>query len=259
MRFEKLRISLMAAIVVLAGAMTILSFSEKSGVRIFMIGDSTMSNKPDPNTNPEHGWGQVLSRFFDTSVSIHNHAVNGRSTKSFLDEARWQVVVDSLSPGDYVIIQFGHNDQKQYDPKRYTNPYSGYRNNLVRFVLEARQKGAKPILVSPVVRRNFNEHETLVDTHGPYPFVMRSVALEYDVPFVDMQTMSENLVAGMGVEESKALYMWIEPGEYPHLPDGKEDNTHFRERGAIAMARLFAESLKELGLEELNQHVVLSH
>jgi lysophospholipase L1-like esterase len=258
-RSENIRAALVAAIVVLAGAMTILSFSEADSIRIFMIGDSTMSNKPDPEHNPEVGWGQVLPRFFDDAVSIHNHAVNGRSTKSFIDEGRWDAVHDSLAAGDYLVIQFAHNDQKDYDPRRYTNPYTGYRNNLVRFIRESREKGAVPILVSPVVRRNFNDNGTLVDTHGSYPFVMREVATEFDVPFVDLQSMSESLVNEMGVDDSRELYMWVAPGEYERYPDGKEDNTHFREKGALAMARMFAESLGEIGLDELVKHVVLQN
>jgi len=225
-----------------------LSCSTENGIHIYMIGDSTMANKPDPANNPERGWGQVLSAYFNDQVTVDNHAVNGRSTKSFIQEKRWDTVVEKLKPGDYVFIQFGHNDQKIKDPRRYTNPLTGYRQNLVKFVLESRERGAIPVLFTSIVRRKFNEHGVLVDTHDLYPFVVRNVAEDLDVPFVDLQLKSENLVLSLGEEKSKSLYMWIEPGAYALYPEGKKDNTHFTEKGAMKMAGLAVEGLKENGL-----------
>lgn len=216
-----------------------------SNITIFMVGDSTMADKPNTEKNPERGWGQMLPEFFDERVIIKNFAVNGRSTKSFLDEGRWETVCNELKSGDYVIIQFGHNDQKHEDPKRYTNPFTGYRRNMVRFVHEARAKGGKPILVSPIVRRKYNDAGVLEDTHGVYPFVMRSVAKEMNVPFIDLQLKSEALVLSLGREKSKDLFLWIEPGKYEMYPEGKQDNTHFTETGARAMAKLAVEALRE--------------
>lgn len=213
---------------------------------VHMIGDSTMANKANPETNPEFGWGQVLHTFFDgNQVSVRNYALNGRSSKSFMDEGHWDKVVAALQPGDYVFIQFGHNDQKVKSPDRYTNPYTGYRANLIRYVQEARSKGATPVLFTSIVRRNFNEHGTLIDTHGAYPLVVRDVARDLKVPFVDMQWKSEQLVTSLGVEESKSLYLWLKPGESERFPDGREDNTHFCRKGALAMAALAIEGLKE--------------
>src|SRR5215207_15654 len=120
---------------------------------VFLVGDSTMADKPDPARNPERGWGQLLPRFLDSGVVVRNHAVNGRSTRSFLDEGRWDSVVAVLRPGDVVVVQFGHNDQKIEDPKRFTNPYTAYRRNLARFVADARARGATPVLCSSIVRR----------------------------------------------------------------------------------------------------------
>ena len=218
-----------------------------------MIGDSTMSVKPDTTVNPERGWGQMLPNYFKPSVQIHNHAVNGRSTRSFIDEGRWKTVLDALEKGDYLVIQFAHNDQKIHDPKRYTNPYTAYRRNLTRFVEEARAKGAVPILVSPVVRRKFNDDGVLTDTHGPYPLVMRGVAQEHEVPFVDMQQMSEDLVVSLGPERSKELYLWISAGTHDMYPDGKEDDTHFSENGATVMAGLFVDGIRGLGITGLTK------
>lgn len=220
----------------------------QDGITVFMIGDSTMADKPSPETNPERGWGQLLPLFFDEGVTVRNLAVNGRSTKSFIDEGRWDAVLGMLKPGDYVFIQFGHNDQKNQDPTRYTTPYSGYRRNLERFVEETRAKGATPVLFSSIVRRSFNEHGVLEDTHGPYPFVARMVAREMEVPFVDLQSMSEELVLREGEEGSRALYVWTAPGEYAMYPEGRRDDTHLSVRGATEIARLAARGLRAAGV-----------
>lgn len=217
-------------------------------VSVFLIGDSTMADKPDPDTNPERGWGQLLPRFLDDGAVVRNHAVNGRSTKSFLDEGRWAAVLAELRPGDYVLIQFGHNDQKNQDPARYTNPYSGYRRNLERFVRETRGRGATPVLLSSIVRRNFNASGVLEDTHGVYPWVARQVAREMEVPFVDLQLLTEDLVLRAGAEGSKALYVWTAPGEYAMYPEGRRDDTHLSVRGATEVARLAAQGLRDAGV-----------
>jgi len=240
------------AFIALFGLVTAFGFSNSQTVRVFMIGDSTMAERQDLNENPERGWGQKLSQYFEPAVAIHNHAVNGRSTRSFIDEGRWKVVLDSLMPGDYLVIQFAHNDQKDKDPTRFTNPYTTYRKNLLHFVEGARAKGATPILVSPVVRRKFNDEGVLRDTHGAYPFVMRAVAREYDVTFIDLQLRSEELVTELGPEKSKELYVWVEPGEFEKFPDGREDDTHFGERGASEISRLFVEELGKSDLDLKN-------
>jgi len=215
---------------------------------VFLIGDSTMSDKPDPGSNPERGWGQMLPDVLGGSVVVKNHAVNGRSTKSFLDEGRWEAVLGEIRPGDYVFIQFGHNDQKYEDPARYTNPHTGYRRNLEKFVAEARERGANPVLFSSIVRRSFNAHGVLVDTHGAYPVVARAVAREMGVPFVDLQTMSEELVLGYGPDASTELYVWVRPGEFAMYPEGKQDNTHLSVKGATEVARLAVQGLRDAGV-----------
>ena len=222
-------------------------------ITVFMIGDSTMADKPDtPDVNPERGWGQLLPIFFNEKVEVRNYAVNGRSTKSFIDEGRWGKVLEELHSGDYVFIQFGHNDMKEADPSRYTNPYSGYRRNLEKFVAETRERGAFPVLLSSIVRRNFNEQGTLVDTHGAYPFVTRMVATEENVPFIDLQLKTEDYVNALGPEPSKKIYLWVEPGQYERFPEGKEDNTHLTLKGATEFARLAVEGIVELGLPLAN-------
>jgi lysophospholipase L1-like esterase len=207
-----------------------------------MIGDSTMADKP--LDLPERGWGQLLPQFFTDPAMVHNHAVNGRSSKSFIDEGRWQTVLNELKPGDFVIIQFGHNDEKSEDPKRYTDPATSYRDNLRRFVREARAKQAFPILATSVSRRKFDAQGKLVDTHGAYPEATRKVARELDVPLLDLQPATAKMIEAAGVEGSKKFFMWIEPGKYEKLPKGSQDDTHFVELGATRVAALAVEEMR---------------
>lgn len=216
---------------------------------IYTIGDSTMADKIKPNENPETGWCQVLPSFFDLNlVAIDNRAVNGRSTKSFINEKRWDSVYNSLKPGDYVFIQFGHNDAKVADSTRYTNPHTTYRHNLIRFVSETRAKRAIPILFSSIARRNFNEQGVLIGTHGEYPLEVRLVAQEYQVPFIDLEYFSEQLEQSYGVEKSKELHLFFKAGEHPYYPEGKSDDTHLSLKGATEIATIAVRELKKLNL-----------
>jgi DNA sulfur modification protein DndE len=213
---------------------------------IYMIGDSTMANKPTRD-NPERGWGQMFPMFFDGSVTIDNHAMNGRSTRSFLAENRWQPILDKLKPGDYVFIQFGHNDESEKKVDRYTPP-ADYRKNLIIFVNETREKKAEPILCTPLMRRQFDENGKFFDTHGIYPDIVREVAAEFKVPLIDMHRKSEKLIVGLGPDSSKKIFLWVEKGKYKLIPDGKQDNTHFCEYGATRIAELAIEGIRELHL-----------
>lgn len=213
-------------------------------ITVHTIGDSTMAIKPDPDKNPERGWVQVLPQYFNENVAIKNYAVNGRSTKSFRERGHWKPVLEALKPGDYLFIQFGHNDSKDTDPERYTNPQTAYRYNLIRYVEEARAKGAVPILFSSIARRKFNKEGVLLDAHGNYTLVARMVAGEMKVPFFDMQYLTENLETAYGVEGSKKLHLHYQPGEIPYYPEGKDDNTHLSELGANEISKLFVVELK---------------
>jgi lysophospholipase L1-like esterase len=212
---------------------------------IYTIGDSTMANKK-PEVYPETGWCQVLQPLFNSSVTIKNHAVNGRSTKSFIDEGRWQMVLDSLKPGDVVFIQFGHNDEKIQDSTRYTVPFGSYSENLKKFVTESREKGAIPVLLASIVRRKFDETGKLTDTHGDYPVATRKVAAELNVPLIDLQKLTEDWVSGLGDEPSKAMFLWTEPND--KFPEGRKDDTHLCEKGAKEVARLAMEDAKKQNL-----------
>ena len=229
-------------------ALTTLSFQiPKSPVRIFMIGDSTMADKPLAD-NPERGWGQLFPQYFNSDVFIKNYAVNGRSTKSFLKEGRWDTVMKYLQKDDWVFIQFGHNDQKIEDSNRYAAPQTTYRDNLVRFVKDARSKGANPILITPVMRRKFDKDGKFVDQHGEYPDVVRAIAKEMNVPLIDLHHSSRALIEQHGVEGSKKIFLWIDPKHFKTAPDGRKDDTHFSEYGASLMASLVCDELRQKNL-----------
>jgi DNA sulfur modification protein DndE len=229
-------------------AFTSLFFYREKPVKIFLIGDSTMANKPLENNNPERGWGQVFNVFLNDNVIISNHAKNGRSTKSFLDQGLWKVVLDSLSEGDYVFIQFGHNDAKKTDSERYAAPFGAYRNNLIKYVNEARVKGAIPILITPVNRRNFDSAGRIIDSHVEYSKSMKEVAKELNVSLLDLHKKSMILFDSLGIEETKKIFLWVNPNEYKQFPEGKKDNTHFTAYGAIQVAKLVIECIKESDL-----------
>jgi len=247
----KARLFVLAAITLLLGACQSSEQSkdqkEEKSVKIYMIGDSTMANK-EANRRPETGWGMVFNEFFNDKVTVDNHAVNGRSSKSFIGEGRWKEVYDQLQPGDYLFIEFGHNDQKFKSPDRYTNPFTTYRANLERYVTEAREKGAIPILLSSIVRRNFNEYGCLIDTHTDYPLVTRLVADDLDVPFIDLQRLTEFRVTELGPEDSKQLYNWLAPGENENYPDGVSDDTHLNNKGAHEVAQMVIDEMKKQGI-----------
>ena len=235
---------------------------------IFIIGDSTAANKGGiAEGKQERGWGMALQCFFDPDfIHVENHAVNGRSSLSFYNEGRWTKVLEQMKPGDYVIIQFGHNDEKP-QADRHTDPGSTFDYMLARYVRETREHGGMPILMNSVVRRNFFvkapendddeklrtqtfhdgvkmvEGDSLVDTHGLYRVVPRDVARRMNCLFVDANQITHDLEQGLGTEESKKLHMWFRPGEEPSEPKGKQDNTHYNVHGAHVVARLLADAI----------------
>jgi len=255
MKMKKSLICLLMALI------TLTAFKEgEKKITVFMIGDSTMANKSITGGKPERGWGHVLGGFFTEDIIVDNHAVNGRSSKSFIDEGRWDKVLSRIKPGDYVVIQFGHNDEKP-NPDRHTDPGTTFDANLSRFVNEARERGANPILMNAIVRRNFLtpcdqpghivasdnqvEGDTLYDTHGAYLDSPRNVAKKLNVPFVDANKITHELVQGLGREESKKLFMWVEPNTVPAVPKGSVDNTHLNVYGARVVAGLLVDAMAE--------------
>jgi DNA sulfur modification protein DndE len=211
---------------------------------LFLVGDSTMANQPT-DENPQRGWGQLLPNYFTGGIEIQNHAVNGRSTKSFLKEHRWDTVMSRLQPGDFVLIQFGHNDSKVEDSNRSAPAHTLYKDNLLRYVKDARSKGAIPILITPVMRRKFDAEGKFIDQHGDYPGVVREVAALLKVPLIDLHQSSEALIVKEGVEGSRRLFLNIPAGHFINYKGKEEDNTHFTEYGAASMASLVCQAIKE--------------
>jgi lysophospholipase L1-like esterase len=214
-------------------------------VTIHLAGDSTMAPKL-AEKRPETGWGEMLQQFFDTSaVRVVNYARNGRSTRTFIEEGRWNEILDSLHAGDYVFIEFGHNDESKDKTDRYTPPQD-YRANLTRFVNETRARNATPVLMTPVMRRRFDKDGQVRESHDPaYPEIVRSVAGELNVPLIDMQKKTEQLLALFGPDASPALFLQLPPGDNPNYPEGIQDNTHFSPFGAKIVASLAVEGIRE--------------
>ena len=240
MQIRKIKSVVLALFFLATAIETAIAQSNTEGrITVFTIGDSTMANKK-AEVAPETGWCQVFPAFVDQTVVIKNRAVNGRSTKSFITEGRWKWVIDSLKSGDYVFIQFGHNDAKIQDSTRYTEPFTSYRKNLERFVRETREKGATPILFTSIVRRKF-ENGFLTDTHGNYPVVVRQVAATMNVSMIDLQLLTAGAVTALGDEASKNIYLWTPPTE--RFPEGRKDDTHLKVEGANLVAKLAAQQL----------------
>ncbi|MDE6190031.1 MAG: rhamnogalacturonan acetylesterase [Muribaculum sp.] len=248
---------------------TAAAHEQNDTITVFMIGDSTMANKPLKDENQERGWGQMLPMMLQGKIKVDNHAVNGRSSRSFINEGRWDKVIEKIRPGDYLVIEFGHNDEKPGE-KRHTDPGSTFDDNLRMFAQKALEKGATPILMNSIVRRNFPanvtekaedrddnppsatgptknkvEGDILVDTHGAYLISPRNVAEELGVPFVDLNALTHNLVQSLGREKSKELFMWIPANTYKFCPDGKIDNTHLNIYGGKVVAAIAAKAMVE--------------
>ena len=220
------------------------SFLNKKPITLYMIGDSTMSIKA-PKAYPETGWGMPFAGFFDSTVKVDNRAKNGRSTRTFISENLWQPVFDNLQEGDYVFIQFGHNDEAKEKTERYTTP-DQYKANLTRFIKETRTKKAIPVLLTPVSRRRFDKDGNALETHAAYSPLVREVAKELNVLFIDMDAKSKALYQQMGKDNSRLLFLQLKPGEHPNYSGGKDDNTHFNELGARLIAQIVLSEIRVL-------------
>lgn len=202
--------------------------------KIYYIGDSTVAfNKI--HTYPQTGMSQGLPLYLKDGVQVISLAKNGRSSKSFLDEGLFAPAQQGMEPGDFLLIQFGHNDEKE-DPARHTDPDGSFRDNLRYFISEARKKGAFPVLITPIARRLFDEKgDFRPGSHGPYPEAVRQVGKEENVPVADLTALTENFLAELGDEPSKPLFVW------------PKDNTHLKAEGAVRMAGFLASELDRFG------------
>lgn len=233
-------------------ALLLLTSAKEKKVKLITVGDSTMAPNRrlggDP-ADPGRGWVEGLPRYMDTEkIEIVNEAISGRSTRSYLDEGAWAKVLPKIGKGDYVLIQFGHNDQKKTDPKRYTDPQGDYKEFLRLYINETRERGGVPILATSIVRRHFDQDGKLKDTHRAYLAAMKEVGVEMGVPVVDMEALTRAFIQQAGSEESKKYYIYVEPGVAKRFPEGAKDDTHLGVEGADAFAKLFVQGVVEMDL-----------
>lgn len=211
--------------------------------KIFWAADSTVQTN-DYSTYPQTGIGQVFSMFVKDDVRIENHAKNGRSTKSFMDEGRLAAIDAEIGEGDYLFIQFGHNDEKNEDSTRYTEPFSTFMENLEIYIDVARKHGANPVLITPLERRCFLDEKHLgIGAHSDYVAAMKQTAEKNKVPLLDLYSMSRAELKKAGELESRKWYMYFDKGLYKNYPDGKTDNTHLRYDGAVLYAGMIAKEM----------------
>ena len=213
---------------------------------IFYASDSTVAQK-SYKAYPETGIGQMLPLFLSPDVKVENHAINGRSTKSFMDQGRLKRIDDEIRKGDFLFIQFGHNDEKSQDPSRYTDAFTSFKANLKTYIKVARKHKAVPVLISPIERRGFDENGILVFSHGNYVRAMKDVAEEENVAFIDMTYITGMAIEAAGQEESRQWYMNFDAGVWENFPEGKADNTHLTFTGAKLYAEMLSEELRKKG------------
>jgi lysophospholipase L1-like esterase len=210
---------------------------------IFLAGDSTVANCPRSEA-PMAGWGQVFQSFFTDDIKVLNFAKGGASTNTFIEQGYLDIILEFIQPNDYLFIQFGHNDQKSFG----TQPFTTYQSYLTEYINGARERGAIPVLITSVNRRNFDENNILVHTLGDYPKAMIQLAEKLDVQVINLLEKTEKLYQSLGPEGSKQLFTWFGAHEHPNYPEGIQDNTHFCEHGAREVGKLVIEGIKELQL-----------
>jgi lysophospholipase L1-like esterase len=240
------------SLILLAAIVAAFSFPQTKKIKIFIAGDSTASIK-ETKAFPENGWGMPFVFFWDSTVTVVNKAKNGRSTSSFRKEGLWQQIMDESAEGDYVFIQFGHNDEVP-TKKTYTIE-TDFKNNLKQYISEARSKKAIPVLLTSMARRKFDSIGKIEGTHDVYAQITRDVAKEEKVVLFDMDKITQALYQQFGVEHSKLLFLQLKPGEHPNHPDGKEDNTHFNEMGARLVAQKVLAEIRNQ-IPELAERIV---
>jgi lysophospholipase L1-like esterase len=227
-------------------------FPVKKKIKILMAGDSTMAVK-QPRAFPETGWGMPFVYFWDSSITVIDKAKNGASTKTFIADGLWESIMQNAEAGDYIFIQFGHNDE--VPTKKSFTTENEYRTNLIKFISDSRSKNATPVLLTPVARRKFDSTGQIEGTHEAYSQLVRNVAAEEKVILIDLDKKSQVLYQQLGMEKSQLLFLHLQKGEHPNYPDGKEDNTHFSELGARLVAQLVLHEIKEK-IPELTQRIV---
>ena len=227
---------------------------EQPKLKIFMAGDSTMQLY-DTSRTPQRGWGQVFGDYFNNNVQIVDLARGGRSTKSYIKEGLWNNLVNKVHKGDWVIIEFGHNDHDKRKPERFTTPVQ-YKNNLITMIRDVQGRGANPIVLTPIAMRNFDKSGVYKDGHGSYPCQARLAAQDCKIPVIDVDSLFGHVITQLGPEKSKDLFMNFGPGLYKAYPDGKTDNTHLRLSGAKVVAGIVADQIKTLKISPISKYIL---
>lgn len=230
---------------------TAFSSSERK-IRILIAGDSTAQTYKEKDGLIK-GWGQMLPLFLNDKVEVINHAMGGRSTKTFLNEGRWDKLMSQVRKGDYVFIQFGHNDASA-KPERYASS-ADYHDNLVKMIQDVRSKKGTPVLLTSIVMRTFVNGNLVDDRLKVYPVIMRQLAKEYGVKLIDVNQKTKDFVTVLGDKNSVPYYRHVEPGIDPAKPEGLTDDTHTMEKGATQVAYFIAEGIKELKLKGISEHI----
>ncbi|RCW61832.1 MULTISPECIES: rhamnogalacturonan acetylesterase [Halanaerobium] len=215
--------------------------------KIFIAGDSTASTYAETDA-PRAGWGQVIERFFIDQINIINKAASGRSSRSFINEDRLFEIDNLISEGDYFLIQFGHNDQKD-DPERATEAFGSFQDYLKKYINVAEKNKAIPILLTPIQRRNFSDNGHLIETHGKYPEAVRELASKLNITLIDLAKITKKYFEELGPGETKDIFLWLQAKESENYPEGIEDNTHFSEKGALKISELIVEEIRNQNLE----------
>lgn len=213
-------------------------------MKIFMIGDSTMKYN-NIFRYPQVGWGQVLHLFAKNDCLIEDHAENGRSTKSFIEEGRFDAVLNRMEAGDFAICQFGHNDEKIQDPTRYTEPYGTYQQNLGYFAQKVQEKQGHIVFATSITRHHFKDG-ICINSHQNYPDAMLDFAQKNGYTCVDLNHMTMNLYTKLGEKETEKFHMIFPPNTYSNYPEGKTDHSHLRMEGALMVAELFVRELARI-------------
>jgi len=231
------------------GVIALMIQPSKAATTLFIAGDSTVTDQPH---GPYFGWGQMLPRWFKSSVALSNQAESGLALFSFAGSRRLQKIQSMMKPGDYLFIQFGHNDQKNKKPG--AGPFTTYKADLKKFIAAARDKGGLPVLITPMERRRWNRGK-METTLGDYAEAVRQTGAEEKVPVIDLNAMSIQLYAAMGSEASKKLFVHYPANTFPNRPEALADDTHHGAFGGYELARCIVEGIKTQ-LPELAKHLI---
>lgn len=210
---------------------------------VYLAGDSTVMSYGSGNF-PQQGWGGRLHDYFTSGVSFSNRAIGGRSSKSFVDEGRLASILGVIKPGDYLFVQFGHNDGYS-DPRLHTDPYTSFKTYLSMYIDQARQYGATPVLVTPMGRRYYDSSGRFINDFVDRTAAMKQLAAAKGVALIDLNSKSIGFYNGIGVAATTDVFLYAAAGQYPRFPSGVADTTHFQDYGAGQLARLVVQGIEE--------------